>query len=108
MLDEWEMPLYPCKGHSTWDPQALGTKSLEFNPYNLNHWERGSWDLPLHTRFQVLSPKYDMDAYMATLSEGEAWDLCRELGREKNHTQLSTQARAYICIKEARSNLDDR
>ena len=45
---------------------------------------------------------------MATLSEGEAWDLCRELGREKNHTQLSTQARAYTCIKEARSNLDDR
>ena len=25
---------------------------------------------------QVLSPKYDMDAYMGTLCGGEAWDLC--------------------------------
>ena len=31
---------------------------------------------PIHTGSQVLSPKYDMDAYMATLFEGEAWELC--------------------------------
>ena len=36
--------------------------------------------LPLYIGSQVLSPKYDMDAYnMATLSGGEAWDLCWEL-----------------------------
>ena len=35
-----------------------------------------TWDLPLHTESRVLSPKYDMDAYMATLLGGEAWDLC--------------------------------
>jgi hypothetical protein len=66
-------------------------KSLEVNPCNLNHWEHGSWDFPLHMGSQVLSPKYDMHAYMATLFEGEAWDLCCELGRAKNWTQLSTQ-----------------
>ena len=32
---------------------------------------------------RVLSPKYDLDAYMATLFRGEAWDLCWELGRAK-------------------------
>ena len=29
---------------------------------------------------RVLSLNYDMDAYMATLFEGEARDLCCELG----------------------------
>ena len=32
---------------------------------------------------QVLSPKYDMDAYMASLFGGKAWDLCWELGQAK-------------------------
>ena len=32
---------------------------------------------------QVLSPKYDMDVYMTTLFEGEAWDLRLELGGAK-------------------------
>ena len=32
---------------------------------------------------QVLSPNYDMDAYMASLFGGEAWDLCWELGQAK-------------------------
>ena len=27
---------------------------------------------------------YDMDAYMTIFFEGEAWDLCCVLGREKN------------------------
>ena len=56
-----------------------------------------SWDLfrrvgpranqPLglvHMGSQVVSPNYDMDAYMATLYGGEAWDLCCELGRAKS------------------------
>ena len=30
--------------------------------------------LSLHTRSQVLSPNYGMDAYMATLFGGEGWD----------------------------------
>ena len=29
----------------------------------------------VHIGSQVLSPKYEMDAYMATLLGGEAWDL---------------------------------
>jgi hypothetical protein len=33
---------------------------------------------------QILGLKYDMDAYVATLVGGEAWDLCWELGRAKN------------------------
>ena len=33
---------------------------------------------------EVLSPKYDMDAHMTTLFEGEAQDLCWELGQAKN------------------------
>ena len=52
--------------------------SHEVNPSNLSRREHESWNLPLHTGSQVLSPKYDMHAYMATLSEGEAWDLNEE------------------------------
>ena len=29
-------------------------------------------------------PNYDMDAYMAKIVGGEAWDLCCELGRAEN------------------------
>ena len=43
---------------------------------NLSHWEHGGWDLPLHMGPQVLSPKFDMNAYMVTLFGGEAWDVC--------------------------------
>ena len=32
--------------------------------------------LKLHVGSQVLSPTYDMDAYMAKLFGGDAWDLC--------------------------------
>ena len=38
----------------------------------------------LQTGFQALSPNYDMDAYMAALNGGEAWDLCCELGQAKS------------------------
>ena len=44
----------------------------------------------LHTGSHVLSPKYDMDAYMATVSGGETWDLCSGLGPAQSWTQLST------------------
>jgi hypothetical protein len=40
---------------------------------------------------QLLSPKYDLDTYMATLLGGEALDLCWRLDRPKSLTQLSTQ-----------------
>ena len=58
---------------------------LEINKYSF----RGAWPsygamVPLHTGSQFLSPNYDMDVYMATLFEGEAWDLCCELGRAKS------------------------
>ena len=36
------------------------------------------------TRALVLSPKYDMDAYMTTLFGGEAWDLCWKLDQAKS------------------------
>ena len=46
------------------------------NPCNLSRWEHGSRDLPLITHgSQGLSPKYDMDVYMATLFGGEAWEF---------------------------------
>ena len=32
-----------------------------------------------------MGPKYDMDAYMATIIWGEAWDLCWELGWAKTN-----------------------
>ena len=56
--------------------QVLVPKSLEVNMGNLNHGVHGSWDLPLHGMSQVLSLKYDIVAYMATLLGGEAWGLC--------------------------------
>ena len=56
--------------------QDLGPKSLEVNPCNLKCWDHRSWYLPLHMGSQVLSPKYDMDAYMITLFGGETWDSC--------------------------------
>ena len=70
--------------------QVLSPVSLEVNPCNLRCWEHGSWDLPLHTWFQILSPKYDMDAHMARVFEGEAWDLCSELGWGPGHIWLHT------------------
>jgi hypothetical protein len=50
-----------------------------------------AWKLGLTTshRSQVLNPKYDMDACNATLSEGEAWDLCGELGQAKTFDPTS-------------------
>jgi hypothetical protein len=41
----------------------------------------GSWDLHNFT----FGPKYDMDAYVATLFGGEAWDLWWEPGRAKSY-----------------------
>ena len=48
-----------------------GPKSMQSQP--LRAWKLG---LTISHGSQVLSPKYDMDVYMATLFEGEAWDLC--------------------------------
>ena len=74
-----------------------GPKSLEVNSCDLSYRERGSWHLLLHTRSQVLlSLEYDVDAYMATLFRGEAWDLCWEL-----------RLRKCFCIKCPRSNFND-
>ena len=50
-----------------------------------------NWDLPLHTGLQVLSPKYDMNAYMTTLVGGEAWNLMLRVGLGKKlHPTLNT------------------
>ena len=64
--------------------QVPSPKSREVNQCNLNRWEHGSWDLPLHTGLQVPSSRYDMDVCMAPRFGGEAWDLCWELGRAKS------------------------
>jgi hypothetical protein len=42
-----------------------------------------AWKLGLSTSHGVPSRKYDMDAYMATLSGGEAWGLCCEVRSSK-------------------------
>jgi hypothetical protein len=76
---------------------VLSPQSLEVIPCNLNHWEHGNWDWPFRMDSQVLSPKHDMDAYMATLFGGEAWDLCWELDRAKRQTRLSTQDQ-QVCL----------
>ena len=77
--------------------KVLSPYSLEVIPCNLNHWEHGNWDLPLHMDSQVLSPKHDTNAYMATLFGDEAWDLCWDLDRAKSQTQLSTQDQ-QVCL----------
>ena len=52
-----------------------------------------AWMLGLTTSHgsEVFKPKYDIDAYMATLFGGEVWDLRWQLGQAKSWTQLSTQ-----------------
>ena len=54
--------------------------------------EHGSWDLSLHTGSQALSPKYDMDAYMATLFGGEFLGTCVESWVQQN-TRPNSQER---------------
>ena len=63
--------------HVTWG-QSVQSQPLR-DTYNLN-----CLVLALYTGSQVISPNYDMDAYMASLFEDEAWDLCYELGRAKS------------------------
>jgi hypothetical protein len=51
------------KSQVTWGRPILDVESMEFGTYHFTH-----------------DPKYDMDAYMATLFGDEAHDLCWELG----------------------------
>ena len=71
--------------------KVLSPNSFEVNPSNISRWEHGSWDLSLHTRSQVLSLKYDMNAYMIALFVGEAqglcWELCLSLS-DINHSSI--------------------
>ena len=75
-------------------------KSLDVNPCNLNCWKTWKLGLPTSHGAQVRSPKYDMDAYMATLFGGEAWDLCWQLGWTKSRIQLSTQVIWRILLEK--------
>ena len=54
-----------------------------------------SWDLPFHTRSQVLSPKYDMDAYMAKKFGGEARNLESWVKRMLNPTLSTNPAHSF-------------
>ena len=47
----------------------------------------------------VLSPNYDMNACMATLFGGEAWDLFYKLGWAIGETQFSTQVPRILLHK---------
>ena len=60
--------------HGVLSPKSQ-VPSHEVNPCKLNSRERRIWHLPLHTRFQVLSPNYDVDAYMAKKLEVRLGDL---------------------------------
>ena len=55
----------------------------------------------------VLSSKYDMNVYMATLLGDEAWDLCWELGWAKSWTQLSTQVPQILLHEIIHIRLND-
>jgi hypothetical protein len=66
-------PKYEVPSHLRSMYAMVAVQSMEVGTY---HFTRGP-------KSQVPSPNYDMDAYMATLSEGEARDLCWELGQAK-------------------------
>ena len=63
--------------------EVLSPKSLEVNPCNLSRRKHGSWDFSTSHGSQVLSPKHVMDAYMAILFGGEAWDFVLRVGSSK-------------------------
>jgi hypothetical protein len=71
------------KGQFTWvrspKPQVTWGQSLQSQPLR-------AWNVRLPTSHgsQVLSPKHEIDAYMATLSGSDPWDLCWQLGRVKS------------------------
>ena len=67
IFHQWEC--LKCNGHGllvSCVEVALSPSSLEVNPCNLNRRGQGSRDVPLHmgSKSYVLSPKYDMDAYI--------------------------------------------
>ena len=64
--------------------QVLSPTSLEVHPCNLDHWERMEvWDLSLHMGSLLLSPKYDVDAYMATFFWRQDSELVLRVGSSK-------------------------
>ena len=79
------------RDHTTWFRKRLNLWTLSFGLSQIHghgSWlvrkvpiaveSTKNWDFP---KSQVLSPKDDMDTYMATLFGGEAWKLCWELGQ---------------------------
>ena len=68
-----------ARSHGVPSPKFQVTWGQFMQSQPLRAWEVGI--LPLHMRSQVSSLKYDMDAYMAILFGGEAWDLCWGLGK---------------------------
>ena len=64
--------------------QVPSPKSLEIDLCNLSRWEHGKLKLTTSHGSRVLSPKYDVDDYVATFTEAKTWDLCWELGWAKN------------------------
>ena len=53
-------------------------------------------------------PKYDVDAYMATLFGGGAWDLYWESGRaKKTRPNSQHKSREYFRMKGSRSDFNE-
>ena len=64
-----------------------------------------AWKLGLTTSHgsQVLSPKYDMDAYMVTLFGC----FVVEWGRAKARLNSQPKSHEHFCIKQSRSDFND-
>jgi hypothetical protein len=81
-------------------PQVLSLKSVEVNPCSLNCCEHGSWDLQLHTRFQILSPKFDMDSHIATPFWEVRFGTCvKSWIEQKARPNSQYKSHEYFCIK---------
>ena len=54
-------------------PKSQFSRGQSVQSQPLRAWKLG---FLCYMGFQVINFKYDMDAYMTTIFEGEAWDLC--------------------------------
>ena len=79
--------------------EVVSLKSLKVNLCNLNRWEHGSWDLPLHMGSLILSPMYDM-THMPT------WQLFLDV-RRKARPNTQHKSNNYLCMKQSRSAFND-
>ena len=82
------------------------SKSPKVNMCNLNRWEHGGCDFPLHIRSHVLIPKYGMDAYISTLLEVRLGTCVECWVEQKARPNSQDKSRKYLCIKYSRSDFN--